>query len=157
MSGYYEVYLVRYSLAMQDPDMPGPRFHTTIFVKTAADKSGVLHHVTGDITSANGMTYYPQQRRSPEYSQTFHSLEKLGVTPVSKHPVDWERVLRSVPAPPQQKAFNIKTMKTEPFKTQAPLTFYEPGEPRRPLVKCTEWTLERALPALRENGLIIQQ
>jgi hypothetical protein len=76
---------------------------------------------------------------------------------MSKHPADWDRVLRSVPAPPQQKAFNIKKMKTEPFKTQSPLTFYEPGEPRRPLVKCTEWTLERALPALRANGLIIQQ
>ncbi|KAJ6019005.1 hypothetical protein N7522_001072 [Penicillium canescens] len=157
MSGYYEVYLARYNLAIQDPDMPGPRFHTTIFVKTAADKSGILHHVTGDITSANGMVYIPQPRHSPEYSQSFHSLEKLGVTPMSKHPADWDRVLRSVPAPPQQKAFNIKTMKTEPFKTQSPLTFYEPGEPRRPLVKCTEWTLERALPALRANGLIIQQ
>jgi hypothetical protein len=100
MSGYYEVYLARYSLPMQDPDMLGPRFHTTIFVKTAADKSGVLHHVTGDIISANGMTYTPQQRRSPEHSQSFHSLEKLGVTPESKHPVDWERVLRNVPGPP---------------------------------------------------------
>ncbi|KAI2896001.1 hypothetical protein CBS63078_8340 [Aspergillus niger] len=157
MSGYYEVYLARYSLAMPDPDMPGPRFHTTIFVKTAADKSGILHHVTGDITSPNGMTYTPQQRHSPEYSQTFHSLEKLGVTPASKHPDDWVKVLRSVPAPPQQKAFNIKTMKTEPFKSQSPLTFYEPGEPRRPLVKCTEWTLERALPALKTNGLIIEE
>ncbi|KAB8213011.1 hypothetical protein BDV33DRAFT_185658 [Aspergillus novoparasiticus] len=157
MSGYYEVYLARYSLAMPDPDMPGPRFHTTIFVKTAADKSGILHHVTGDITSPNGMKYTPQQRHSPEYSQTFHSLEKLGVTPVSKHPDDWVKVLRGVPAPPQQKAFNIKTMKTEPFKSLSPLTFYEPGEPRRPLVKCTEWTLERALPALKAEGLIVEE
>lgn len=156
MSEYYEVYLVRHTLAMPDPDVPGPRFHTSIFVKTAADKSGIQYHVTGDITSANGMVYNPQPKGYPEDSQSFHSLEKLGVTPVSSHPADWDRVLGSVPAPHQQKAFNTKTMKTEPFKTKAPLAFYGPGEPRRPLIKCTEWTLERALPALRANGLIIQ-
>lgn len=132
MSGYYEVYIARYNLAVQDPDIPGLRFHTAIFVKTAADKSGILHHVTGDITSPNGMTYTPQQRSNPEYSQTFHSLEKLGVTPASKHPDDWKRILNSIPGPPQQKAFNIKTMKTEPFKSKSLLTFYEPGEPRGP-------------------------
>ncbi|KAJ5929211.1 hypothetical protein N7454_007059 [Penicillium verhagenii] len=157
MSGYYEVYLARYNLAMQDPDMPSPRFHTAIFVETGADKSGIQWHVTGDVTSANGMIYTPQPRQSPEYSRSLHSLDKLGITPMSKHPADWDRVLRRIPAPPQQKAFNIKTMKTEPFKTLAPLTFYEPGEPRRPLVKCTEWTLDLAIPALRANRLIIQQ
>ncbi|KAJ5934437.1 hypothetical protein N7466_003984 [Penicillium verhagenii] len=159
MSGYYEVYLARYNLAMQDPDMPGPgpRFHTAIFVQTAADKSGIQYHVTGDVTSAGGMIYTPQPRQSADYSGSLNSLDKLGVTPVSKHPADWDRVLRRIPTPPQQKAFNIKTMKTEPFKTQAPLTFYEPGEPRRPLVKCTEWILDRAIPALRANGLIIEQ
>lgn len=155
MSKYYEVYLARYTLAMQDPDVPGARFHTTLFVRTGA-ADGTLHHVTGDITSARGMTYTPQTGRVPEHSRTFHSLTKLGVTPASKHSADWKRVLRSVPPPPQQKAFNTQTMKTEPFKTRNPLTFYEPGEPRRPLVKCTEWVVERALPALRANGLIIQ-
>ncbi|KAE8146852.1 hypothetical protein BDV25DRAFT_161623 [Aspergillus avenaceus] len=155
MTEYYEVYLARFNLAIQDPDLPAPRYHTTIFVKTATNNDGTEHQVTGDITSATGMTYFPQERSSPEYSQTIHSFEKLGVTPASRHPADWERVLRSLPAPPQQKAFNIRTMKTEPFKTLDPLVFYEPGESRRPLVKCTEWALERALPVLRANGLIV--
>lgn len=157
MYGYYEVYLARYTLTLKDPDTPGPRYHTAIFVKTTPDKSGILHHVRGDITSAHGMEYIPEPKEFPEDSHNFHSVEKLGVTPVSKHPEDWEKVLRGVKAPHQQKAFNRKTMKTEPFKTLIPLTFYEPGEPRNPLMKCTEWTLERAVPALRANGLIIPQ
>jgi len=122
-----------------------------------ADGSGILHHVTGDITSSGGMHYAPTAREDPKRSQTFHSSQKLGVTPVSKHTIEWKRVLESLPTPPQQKAFNKQTMRTEPFKTKDPLTFYNPGEPKRPLMKCTEWTMEIAIPALMSHGLIIQQ
>ncbi|KAI1920111.1 hypothetical protein LOY94_003386 [Ophidiomyces ophidiicola] len=111
--------------------MPSPRYHTTVVVLTDGDNGGYVHHVTGDLVSANGMKI------------TWN-----------KHPQAWEDCLRKVPAPPRQKAFNPITLKTEPFKTANPLTFYEPGEPRRPLIKCTEWTLERAIPALRAAGLI---
>lgn len=69
----------------------------------------------------------------------------------------WEQVLLATPTPPKQKAFNIATMTTEPFKTLNPLTFYNPGEPRRPLMKCTEWTEQYAIPALLKAGLIQQQ
>ncbi|KAL4862352.1 hypothetical protein BDV12DRAFT_178954 [Aspergillus spectabilis] len=153
MSQYYAVYLAKFNLAMQDPDIPGIRYHTTLFVKTGADDAGTIHHVTGDVTSASGMSYTP---RPHDPSEPFHSLEKLGVTSAASHPRGWERLLSSLPTPPQQKAFNIKTMRTEPFKTKSPLAFYEPGETRKPLMKCTEWVLERALPALRDSGLLMQ-
>ncbi|KAE8322479.1 hypothetical protein BDV39DRAFT_218543 [Aspergillus sergii] len=156
MSEYYEVFLIRTTLAMQDPDLPGPRFHTTIFVKTGPNGNGTIHEVTGDITSAEGMYYTRTPSEAPELSPEFYTSQKLGVTQACKHPDEWQRVLDSVPTPPQQKAFNMKTMKTEPFKTKDPLTFYQPGEPRRPLNKCTEWTIERAIPALKANGLIIE-
>ena len=152
----HEVYLTKFHLSMPDPDIPGPRHHTAIFVKTESDGSGILHQVTGDITTPNGMYYTQTPTTAPEQSEIFYSSEKLGTTPASKHPDEWVKLLESVPAPPQQKAFNVKTMKTEPFKTKDPLTFYEPGEQRRPLVKCTEWTVERAIPALREERLIIE-
>ncbi|RJE23171.1 hypothetical protein PHISCL_04478 [Aspergillus sclerotialis] len=156
MTTHYEVFLTKFHLTIQDPDTPGPRHHTTIFVQTSSDGSGILHQVTGDITSPAGMSYTPTPSTAPEQSETFHSSQRLGTTPASTHPDEWYRLLENVPAPPQQKAFNVKTMKTEPFKMKDPLTFYEPGELRRPLVKCTEWTLEKALPALRENKLIIE-
>ncbi|KAL2862532.1 uncharacterized protein BJX67DRAFT_366190 [Aspergillus lucknowensis] len=155
MAHHHDVSLARFTLAVQDPDTPGPRYHTGIFVKTAEDGGGVFHQVTGDITSVDGMQYTPTHEPAPEISESFHSVEKIGVTPVEKYPHEWERVLRGVPPPPQQKAFNVKTMRTEPFKTRDPLMFYGPGEMRKSLVKCTEWTLERAIPALRREGLLI--
>ncbi|KAI1770155.1 hypothetical protein F4818DRAFT_434108 [Hypoxylon cercidicola] len=137
-SNYYAVYKLRFNLAMQDPDVPGTRYHTVLFVETNPDKSGRMYHVTGDITS--GMTFDTKSYHNPELSQNLHTKEFI---------------LATVPAPEKQKAFNIRTMKTEPFKTWDPLTFYEPGEQRRPLFKCTEWTEQRAIPALKQAGLII--
>ncbi|KAF1981014.1 hypothetical protein K402DRAFT_398947 [Aulographum hederae CBS 113979] len=37
-SGYYGVWKLRFSLALQDPDMQGTRYHTTIFIETEANK-----------------------------------------------------------------------------------------------------------------------
>ncbi|KAJ0413107.1 hypothetical protein BJY00DRAFT_322506 [Aspergillus carlsbadensis] len=152
---YHDVFLARYTLAIQDPDTPGPRYHTGIFVATSSDGSGILHQVTGDVTSPGGMVYTPTAEPAPQDSEAFHSVEKLGVTPADRYPGDWEDVLRGIPPPPQQKAFNVRTMRTEPFKSREPLIFYEGGDERRALVKCTEWTLERAVPSLREGGLIL--
>ncbi|KKZ62345.1 hypothetical protein EMCG_03263 [[Emmonsia] crescens] len=154
MAKQCRVYTVKFTLSMQDPDMPSPRYHTTIFVETEANGNGYVHHVTGDITSIGGMYYEKKYRERPELSRTFYSRDLLGVTDASAYQNSWENVLRQVPPPPRQKSFNPKTMRTEPFKTENPLTFYEYGEVRQPLVKCTEWTLERAIPALRSAGLL---
>ncbi|KAI1980227.1 hypothetical protein LOZ51_002319 [Ophidiomyces ophidiicola] len=106
--------------------MPSPRYHTTVVVLTDGDNGGYVHHVTGDLVSANGMKYECKRCHAPEKSTTFYSQELLGVTDADKHPQAWEDCLRKVPAPPRQKAFNPITLKTEPFKTANPLTFYEP-------------------------------
>jgi hypothetical protein len=157
-ASYYPVYKLRFSLAMADPDMPQPRYHTTLFVETnQADESGFLHHVTGDITSSQGMRYERKPRSRPEDSATFYNKEFLGYTLANGYPTSFDNVLRNIPAPPQQKAFNPATMRTEPFKTLHPLTFYEQGEARRPLMKCTEWTNGRAIPALQAAGLIVTE
>ncbi|KAL2811393.1 hypothetical protein BJX63DRAFT_399185 [Aspergillus granulosus] len=157
MTEFYEVFLARYTLVFQDPDTPETRYHTGIFVMTSKDGSGILHQVTGDVTSPGGMAYTPTAEPAPQEMESFHSVKRLGVTSADRYPSEWEEVLQGIPPPPQQKAFNAKTMRTEPFKTKEPLVFYKPGERRTPLVKCTEWTLERALPGLRERGLIVDK
>lgn len=157
MPEYYQVSLVKFHLGIQDPDISGERQHTTIFVQTGEDGSGTIHQVTGDVTSSEGMYYFPAPTGDPTSLEDFHSSRKLGVTPASTHPAEWQQLLGNLPAPPQQKAFNMRTMRTEPFKTRDPLTFYELGEPRRRLVKCTEWTMESAIPTLASRGLLIQQ
>lgn len=158
MSQMYTVWKLRFSLSLQDPDVPGVRYHTTIFVETdPTGHSGDIHHVTGDITSQQGMHYEKKFRDDPRRSRTFNSREFLGYTDASTYPQSWQTLLARVPAPHQQKAFNTKTMRTEPFKSLNPLTFYEPGEARPPLIKCTEWTEQRAIPSLQAAGLIKSQ
>lgn len=66
---------------MNDPDVPGTRYHTVIFVETSADGSGYIHHVTGDLVA--GMRYETKPGQRPENSKTFHSREFLGTTPAS--------------------------------------------------------------------------
>ncbi|PHH86041.1 hypothetical protein CDD83_10833 [Cordyceps sp. RAO-2017] len=156
-SRWYGVYKLKFKLAMQDPDMPSPRFHTLIFVETNADGpgTGTKHHVTGDIVA--GMYYESKPYHNPDRSESLHSKELIGFTNASTYPQEFDKVLGEVPAPPKQKAFNAKTMRTEPVKLWDPLTFYGPGEPRQPLVKCTEWTEQRGIPTLISKGLVVQK
>ncbi|KAK4097125.1 hypothetical protein N658DRAFT_569503 [Parathielavia hyrcaniae] len=157
MATHSTVFKLRFTLAMQDPDMPQPRYHHLIFVESnEQDHSGFKFHVTGDITSTNGMVYQSIPYHDPKLSKTLHSSELLGYTDAANFKSDFDNVLRGCRPPPQQKAFNPKTMKTEPFKNKDPkLTFYAPGEARKPLKKCTEWTEEQAIPALRNAKPIV--
>ncbi|EQK97766.1 hypothetical protein OCS_06522 [Ophiocordyceps sinensis CO18] len=156
-SQWYRVYKLRFNLAMQDPDMPIPRFHTQIFIETNAEGpgTGTKHHVIGDIVT--GMYYESKPCHNPDRSESLYSKELLGYTNASIYPQEFDKILSGIPAPPRQKAFNAKTMRTEPVKSWEPLTFYEPGEPRQPLVKCTEWTEQQAIPTLSSKGLIVQR
>ncbi|KAL6698073.1 hypothetical protein J3F84DRAFT_366419, partial [Trichoderma pleuroticola] len=109
-------------------------------------------HVTGDITS--GMNYESTAFHIEENLQPLHSKELLGYAKAVNFKQEWDSILKNIPPPPKQKAFNMKTMKTEPVKEWDPLTFYNPGENRKPLIKCTEWTEKQAVPALLKAGLI---
>ncbi|CAG8922937.1 unnamed protein product [Penicillium salamii] len=150
----YPVYKVRFKLSIQDPDMVPPRYHTILFVQTneQGPRSGIKHHVTGDIVT--GMHYEPAIIQDPETDENFFSKELIGNTRALNYPKNWNDILKSLPAPPKQKAFNRNTMKTEPVKTWEPLAFYGADEPRRPLIKCTEWIENQAVPVLINAGLI---
>ncbi|KAL6404326.1 hypothetical protein AUP68_13714 [Ilyonectria robusta] len=153
-SDFYRVLKLKLKLATQDPDMPGPRYHTIIFVETEVKGpgSGMKHHVTGDIV--NGMQYESIPYHISDQWEDLAFKEVIGYTKASTYPTEWDSLLSDLPPPPKQKAFNIKTMKTEPVKSWDPLTFYKPGEPRRPLVKCTEWVEQQAIPSLIGQGLV---
>lgn len=151
----FKVFKLKFTLSITDPDMPQPRYHHIIFVESNPhDGSGFKFHVTGDVTSANGMQYQSIDYHDPKSSKTLFASEQLGWTDAANFKSRFDAVLKACPPPPQQKAFNTKTMKTEPFKTKSPLTFYAPNEARKPLKKCTEWTEQQAIPALRAAGLI---
>ncbi|KFZ06722.1 hypothetical protein V501_07173 [Pseudogymnoascus sp. VKM F-4519 (FW-2642)] len=146
----FNVYRVQFTMAMQDPDMSSPRYHNVIFVEIEADGSGVVHHVTGDITS--GMVYATRREDRPEESEIFVRKEFIGTVESATYPEKINAVLEALPPPPKQKKFNIKTMRTEQMKADG--SFYEPGEARPRMVKCTEWTVEQAIPALYASSVL---
>ncbi|KAJ5332899.1 hypothetical protein MYU51_008861 [Penicillium brevicompactum] len=150
----YPVYKVKFKLSIQDPDMPSPRYHTILFVETneRGPRTGIKHHVTGDIVT--GMRYEPTIIDDPQSDENLFSKELIGHTQALNYPKSWNDILKSLPVPPKQKAFNCKTMKTEPVKTWEPLIFYGAGERRRPLVKCTEWIENQAVPMLINAGIL---
>ncbi|OBT39847.1 hypothetical protein VE00_09106 [Pseudogymnoascus sp. WSF 3629] len=137
-------------MVMQDPDMPSPRYHNVIFVETEADGSGAVHHVTGDITS--GMVYATRREGRPEESEIFVRKEFIGTVESATYPEKINAVLEALPPPPKQKKFNIKTMRTEQMKPDG--SFYEPGESRPRMIKCTEWTVEQAIPVLYASSVL---
>ncbi|EPE33465.1 hypothetical protein GLAREA_06478 [Glarea lozoyensis ATCC 20868] len=63
-----------------------------------------------------------------------------------------EAALKGLRPPPKQKAYNLRTGKTEQFRPEGGL--YEVGEPRPPLIKCTEWIEMQAIPALISAGIL---
>lgn len=146
----FNVYRVQFTMAMPDPDMPSPRYHNVIFVQTEADGSGAVHHVTGDITS--GMVYATRREGRPEESEIFVRKEFIGTVESATYPEKIHLVLEALPPPPKQKKFNIKTMRTEQMKADG--SFYESGEARTPMIKCTEWTVDQAIPALYASGIL---
>lgn len=135
---------------MEDPDVPGTRYHTVIFVETNADESGFIHHVTGDLVG--GMEYERKSSRRPEDSQTFYQKELLGSVLAAAYPESVDGVCRNQRPPPPQKAFNRTTKRTEPVKPDG--SFYTKHEARPRLVKCTEWTENQAIPALRQAQVL---
>lgn len=151
----FNVYKIRYGpVEPQDPDITGVRYHHVIFVETTSDGSGMIHHVTGDLVAGMHYESNPSPRPEDDETRRLHDKEFLGTVLASSHPMAFDRVLKAQPPPPRQKKFNVRTMKMEPFKPDG--SFYEMGERRRPLIKCTEWTERQAIPALLRSGVVEQ-
>ena len=149
----FNVYKVRDGPVIADPDMPGTRYHTFIYVETDFGGSGFKHHVTGDLVA--GMHYERKKEQRPEESETFHDKQSLGSVTVSAYPACFDSILANLAPPPRQKAFNPATMRTEPVKPDG--TFCSNDEARPRLVKCTEWIEVQAIPALYGAGALQRQ
>ena len=149
----YEVYRVENKLAFPDPEMPQPRYHNTIFILTSPSTgSGYTHHVTGDIVT--GMVYQSRPDPAPETIDTFHAKYFIGFIDEHDYPEKVEQVLTGEDCKPpgKQKEWNPKRMRYEQMKDGG--GFYEEGEERKRMVKCTEWVLEQAIPALVREGIL---
>lgn len=147
----YNVYRVETKLGMQDPLMgPEERGHNAIFVEMGQDGGRILQ-VTGAITDADGMYFEEKYDKHPEKSETYLRKHYLGQIQATQYS-NVVQLLRSIPAPPLQRDFDYKTMSWIPCKPDK--SRYGPGEVIPPYIKCTEWTLQKAIPALENSGLL---
>jgi hypothetical protein len=72
----------------------------------------------------------------PEWDEMFFKKQLLGC--IDECDIGRvEAVLKSLKPPGKQKAYNHRTGKTEQLRPEG--GFYEVGESRPPMVKCTEW------------------
>ncbi|KAE9961244.1 hypothetical protein BLS_002915 [Venturia inaequalis] len=149
----YDVYRVEYKVALQDPLMgPGTRYHNGIFVHTEPDVEtekggGQLFSVKGAIGDSIGMEFEQKPARWPEESSTFRAKHYIGQIRKSDYDT-FRQLLASVPPPPRQRCFNTSTRGWEPCKPDG--SFYAPYETPPPYMKCTEWVLLKAIPALQQ-------
>ncbi|KAF2798609.1 hypothetical protein K505DRAFT_321745 [Melanomma pulvis-pyrius CBS 109.77] len=148
----YKIYRVETHLGLQDPLMgPGTRYHNTLFINTSPSGSGRTIQVIGTISDLNGMTFQEEASPAPESSDAFHQKYYLGQI----RSEDYEQVvtlLRAIDPPPRQRVFDTKTLRYVKCKPDG--TTYTEGEEEREYWKCTEWTLQRAVPALFGSGLL---
>lgn len=161
MSKSTKLYKLRFRLSIPDPDMPQPRYHTTLFIQTPLDalnETGTTHHVTGDLVM--GMVYQKRFETSPpQDDEMFFSKELLGyikdkVNGMAEMVDAIEEILKGLEPPGKQKRYNHATGRTEQFKPGG--GFYEVGEERPAMWKCTEWIELKAIPALRESDILIE-
>ena len=150
------VYKIRFKIAFADPEMPQPRYHTTIFIQTVEQidsQVGTTHHVTGDLVT--GMHYQARlELGPPEWDEMFFDKLVIGYVDGTQNLKKIEEVLQVLTPPRKQKAYNHQTGKTEQFKPKG--GFYQMGEVRPPMVKCTEWVEKQAIPALRAAGILTE-
>ncbi|KAL5343487.1 hypothetical protein BJX70DRAFT_170580 [Aspergillus crustosus] len=145
-----------------DPLDPAKRYHVGIFVeKSRARQLGSLFHVTGDVIAASGMRYEERLDCVPTASKTLHNITEIGRV----HRDDYYsgriyRVLAALPTPTKQQGINFwepdpVTRRHEIIWTKENGERYGPGEQRRPVFKCNEWTHEYAVPTLRNEGILL--
>ncbi|KAK0103105.1 hypothetical protein ONS95_000719 [Cadophora gregata] len=146
------VFKVKYELSIRDPFMSQPRHHTVLFLPFPkhSSGSGTIHHVVGDLVS--GMSYATRSEEDPESIQTFYSKELIGHVKQDNYPAMFEDVLSKLDPPPKQRKFRVETMRIEQCKPDG--SWYEEGEEKDRMWKCSEWIEEKAVPALIDAGLL---
>ncbi|KAJ5737110.1 uncharacterized protein N7483_002235 [Penicillium malachiteum] len=142
---WYKVYTPEFDKVAYDPLDPPKRYHTGIFVeRDTGSLQGEQFHVTGDIIARNGMRFEVKENYVPAASKYFHRTTHIGWI----HKDDYPKI-RGLDFWSKDPAKRNKLTWT---KQNGDL--YGPGEERRPIMKCNEWTHELAIPKLRSEGVL---
>ncbi|KAF2208111.1 hypothetical protein CERZMDRAFT_114826 [Cercospora zeae-maydis SCOH1-5] len=157
---WFRVFKPEIDSVAHDPIDPVKRYHDGIFVELdRTTGEGTFFHVTGDIIAARGMRYEERDGFIPGQSGRLHQTTQLGW--VLKTDFDSGRIssiLRALPTPTKQQGVNFWKKSTIPGEIEIIWTKengepYGPNEPRRPVMKCNEWT-DLAASTLRSQGVL---
>lgn len=154
----YMVFTPELDTVSPDPLDPPKRYHTGVFVQTDAEMGeGDLFHVTGDIIAARGMRFEVKDGYNPGASQHFHKTTQIGWIHKADYP-KLKPILEALPRPTKQQGIDFWSKDPEKRHkvtwTKENGELYGPGEQRRPIMKCNEWTHEVAVPKLRQEGIL---
>ncbi|KAL4779242.1 hypothetical protein BJX76DRAFT_365454 [Aspergillus varians] len=158
---WYRVFIPELDTVAFDPLDPDKRYHVGVFVESNPDyKEGRLFHVTGDVIAASGMRYEERDGYIPADSVHLHAYTQIGwVLQADYHSGRISNILRALPRPTKQQGINF--WETDPVTGRHEIIWtkengerYGPGEQRRPVFKCNEWTHQYAIPKLRDEGVL---
>lgn len=158
---WYRVFKPELDTAAHDPLDPVKRYHEGVFVETDPKSSrGKLFHVTGDVIAASGMRYEERDNYAPAESRHLHRYTQIGwVLQDDYYSGRISAILRALPRPTKQQGINFweanpVTGRHDIIWTKEDGEPYRPGEERRPIFKCNEWTNQYAIPALRNAEVL---
>ncbi|KAJ5229885.1 hypothetical protein N7489_010593 [Penicillium chrysogenum] len=160
-SDWCAVFNPSFDTAAFDPLDPPKRYHEGIFVEdNPISKDGIMFHVTGDIIAPSGMRFEMKEGYAAEVSAHLHSYPQIGwVRRADFKSGRIEAMLRALPTPSKQQGLNFwgkgpASGYHEYIWTKENGEPYGPGEQRRPIFKCNEWTHQLAIPALTNAGIL---
>ncbi|KAJ5722221.1 hypothetical protein N7488_000256 [Penicillium malachiteum] len=155
---WYKVYTPEFDKVAFDPLDPRKRYHTGIFVeRDPGSLEGEQFHVTGDIIARSGMRFEVRENYVPAASKYFYRTTHIGWIHKNDYP-KVKGILEALPRPTKQQGLDFWSK--DPAKrnkltwTKQNGDLYGPGEERRPIIKCNEWTHELAIPKLRDEGVL---
>lgn len=137
------------------------RYHEGIFVEDdPKTQQGIMFHVTGDIIAPSGMRFETKEGYAAQASAHLHSYAQIGW--VRRTDFDSGRIkamLRALPTPTKQQGLNFwgkgpSSGYHEYIWTKTNGEPYGPGEQRRPIIKCNEWTHQLAIPTLMNADIL---
>jgi hypothetical protein len=159
---WYRVFQPELDTVAFDPLDPAKRYHTGIFVETEQElDKGTLFHVTGDVIAGSGMIYEERDNYAPTKEEHFVRSPQIGwILKTDYHSGRFSNILRALPRPTKQQGLNFwkpdpNHRRTEIIWTKENGEPYGPGEERRPVMKCNEWTEQLAIPKLRAEGVFV--
>ncbi|KAJ5562996.1 hypothetical protein N7535_002558 [Penicillium sp. DV-2018c] len=155
---WYRVFTPEFDTVAPDPLDPPKRYHTGVFIETDTESGrGDFYHVTGDIIAARGMYFAAKENYVPVTSRFFHKTTQIGWVRKADFP-RIHGILKALPTPTKQQGIDFWS--TDPALrhkltwTKENGELYGPGEQRRPIMKCNEWTHQVAIPKLRDLGIL---